>query len=126
STNSLPPSLQNTLYTALLSTTAIPTIQNTLTHELQASGWTSNLRTYIQQLLRSGECTTYNEANGTATNGMNGSGHKGGSNVAGGEWAKNVEDGGIKIPERAVREGVRVVRKELEKVVEITVEGEDK
>jgi len=139
-TNSpLSPPVQNALYSALLSSSGIPTIQQTLTHELQASGWTMNLRTYIQALLRSGECTTYNEvmkrvleetrgaeseekSNGT-TNGVNGNAHGKENGVVEG---KSVEEGGIKIPERAVREGVRVVRRELEKVCDITVEGEEK
>lgn len=97
------------------------------------------MRTYIQALLRSGECTTYNEvmkrvleetrgaeseekSNG-ATNGVNGNTHGKENGVVEG---KSVEEGGIKIPERAVREGVRVVRRELEKVCDITVEGEEK
>jgi hypothetical protein len=138
----LNPSVQNALYTALMTSRSIPTIQATLTHELQASGWTSNLRAYIQQLLRSGECTTYNEVmarvmaetNGNGglktngiTNGVNGTnGVHGNGNGINGVEGRSVEDGGIQIPDRAVREGVRVVRRELEKVLEVAVEGEER
>lgn len=133
--------LTNSLYAALLSSSGIPNIQATLTHELQASGWTSNLRSYITQLLRSGECTSYKEvldrileeanvegldaqSNGTGvTNGVNGHKENG---VSGSGEGKSVEEGGIRIPHRAVREGVRVVRRELEKVCDIAVEGEEK
>lgn len=155
----LPPALRNTLYSALLSNGGIPAIQNSLTHELQATGWTTNLRSYITALLRSGECTSYNEvlervlaevklgpspnnstggssaendnreANGV--NGVmngNGNGHKvngAGSSAVAAMEGKSVEDGGIAIPERAIVQGVRAVRRELEAVVEITVDDED-
>jgi hypothetical protein len=145
----LSPALRNTLYSALLSNGGIPAIQSSLTHELQASGWTTNLRAYITALLRSGECTSFNEvldrvlAEATLgpspstssadsekkeTNGVNGvNGHKvngTGSAVAALE-GKSVEEGGIAIPERAIVQGVRAVRRELEAVVEITVEDDD-
>ncbi|KAF2489635.1 hypothetical protein BU16DRAFT_566742 [Lophium mytilinum] len=132
----LPPLIQNALYSALMTSRSIPTIQATLTHELQASGWTTNLRAYIQQLLRSGECATYNEVmarlmeetrvqKSGRENGVNGHANGVVNGVDGNaERPRSVEEGGILIPERAVREGVRVVRRELEKVVEVAVEGE--
>lgn len=113
------------LTTALITHNSIPLIQATLLHELQASGWTASLRAYITQLMRSGECTRYEELmdrvlekamagivedkgrdrNGTA-NGMNGSGKKEG-------------DDGLRIPDKAIREGIRVVKMELAKVCEV-------
>ncbi|KAF2197343.1 hypothetical protein GQ43DRAFT_424788 [Delitschia confertaspora ATCC 74209] len=127
----LPPNLRNALYSALLSSSGIPAIQSTLSHELQASGWTSNLRAYITTLLRSGECTTFGEvmervlaeANLSAADRVM-RGETNGSNEVNGHNGDKGE-GGIRIPEKAVREGVRAVRRELEKVCEITVEGED-
>ncbi|KAF2809085.1 uncharacterized protein BDZ99DRAFT_521549 [Mytilinidion resinicola] len=131
----LPPVVQNALYSALMTSRSIPTIQATLTHELQASGWTTNLRAYIQQLLRSGECATYNEVMAKLMeetrvrkdyqNGVvNGNGVGNGNANGNGEGGRTVEEGGILIPEKAVREGVRVVRRELERVLEVAVEGE--
>ncbi len=122
----LPPTLHSTLLSALLAQpTAVPRIQATIAHELSAAGWTSALRTRVAQLLRSGECTTYEEVMarvlaeargekvGGGANGING--HAGTNGEVDGEGGK-VE---IKIPEKAVREGVRAVRRELEAVCEV-------
>ncbi|KAJ9637743.1 hypothetical protein H2199_007234 [Coniosporium tulheliwenetii] len=108
---------------------AVPRIQSAISHELAAAGWTTALRTRIAQLLRNGECATYEElmarvlreARGEAggQNGVNG--HGGENGDAEGREGERVE---IKIPERAVREGVRAVRRELEAVCEVVREGE--
>ncbi|KAF2468956.1 uncharacterized protein BDR25DRAFT_171056, partial [Lindgomyces ingoldianus] len=123
----IPLAVRNNIYSALMSGHGIASIQATLTHELQSSGWISDLRSYITYLLRSGECTTVSEvmervmaecklrpalemSNGLS-NGVNGAnGHK------------ETDDINLRLPERAVREGVRVVRRELDKVCDITVE----
>ncbi|ORY17087.1 hypothetical protein BCR34DRAFT_60693 [Clohesyomyces aquaticus] len=61
-TSPLPLPLRNNIYSALMSqstsTGGIPAIQALLTHELQASGWITELRAYVTTLLRSGECTS--------------------------------------------------------------------
>jgi len=112
-------SLQNQLTAGLVTNGSIPIIQSALLHELQASGWTANLRAYITHLMRSGECTKYDDimdkvleeamkgvtaekakTNGAATNG------------------KSVE-GDLKMPDNVVREGIKVVKKELEKICEV-------
>lgn len=122
---------------ALLSAGAIPRIQAVLYHELASAGWTTNLRTFVLQLLRSGDCTTYDEImtrvlaeakgqdTGSAAHGVNGvngtAGDRTGPSLPTG---KSVEEGGIRIPPKVIREGVKTVKKELESVCEITLEGE--
>lgn len=151
--NALTPDLRNTLYGALVSTNGFSNIETAFKHELQASGWHANLRAYMTQLLRSGECTTYEEvearvrqklgltsvpggqqqtngasANGTTTNGVNGHGKdkdKDKDAAAGASAAD--DDFDLHIPERAIREMTKVTRQEINKVVDITVElPEDK
>jgi len=77
------------------------------------------MRSYIVQLMRSGECTKYDDlmdkvleesmkgimadkgkANGATTNGK-------------------LASGDLKIPENAIKEGIKVVKKELEKICEV-------
>ena len=113
-------SLQNQITGALIANGSIPTIQAALLHKLQASGWTGTLRAYVTQLVRSGECTKYDELMdrvleesmkgiaGERTRAVNGS--TANSNRPGHE---------LRIPDAAVKEGIKVVRKELEKVCEL-------
>jgi len=112
-------SLQNQLTAGLITNGSIPVIQSALLHELQASGWTANLRTYITQLMRSGECTKYDDimdkvleeamkgvsADKAKTNGANTNGKP--------------AEGDLKMPDNVVKEGIRVVKKELEKICEV-------
>jgi hypothetical protein len=133
SSTPLPQNLVNDITTALLTANAIPRIQAVLNHELAATGWTANLRSFVLQLLRSGECTTYDELmervleevrskpgqqmTEKSINGVNGTGN---SKVQSG---KSVDEGGLLVPDKAVREGIKVVRKELEGVCEIVLDG---
>ena len=123
------------------------------------------MRAYILHLLRSGECTTYNEilrrvmeeakpqlaatgateketgkvngdvkskkkggakANGTAAAAnkpaVNGSDQK--DSIGAGAAVKTAEEGGVRVPQIAVREGIRCVRKELGQVCEVVFEDE--
>ncbi|KAF2706041.1 hypothetical protein K504DRAFT_460134 [Pleomassaria siparia CBS 279.74] len=158
----IPSDTRNNIYSALLSGTGIRTIEATLEHELQASGWIADLKAYMTSLLRSGECTTVAElndrvlervrtgapgttgarsaspnssrdrdegtpekGNGNMNGNMNGNAVNG-HGTSNGNAHADPADFDLRIPERAVREGVRVVRRELEKVCEITVEGDDK
>ena len=134
----LPQPLINDINTALLSANAIPRIQSLLHHSLASSGWTANLRTFVLQLLRSGECGSYDEvmarvlaeiggdgdgereedetkakAKANGVNGVNGEGKVG----------RTVEDGGMRVPEAVVREGIKAVRKELEGVCDVVLDG---
>ncbi|KAF2785706.1 hypothetical protein K505DRAFT_261480 [Melanomma pulvis-pyrius CBS 109.77] len=155
--------MRNDIYSALLSGSGIRTIEATLEHELQATGWIADLKAYITQLLRSGECTTVAELNAKVREkiklGADGgaaeaegnrsreneseNGNESGNEKANGNGLTNGTSNGngingngthtstsefdLRLPERAVREGVRVVRRELDKVCEITVvEADDK
>lgn len=148
----IPPDLRNDINAALISGGGLRAIEGTLEHELQASGWIADLKAYITHLLRSGECTTVKEveakvhekilqsaaSEGKATrnnnadeesgsengigNGItNGNGVNGISNGANGH---GIDDLDLRIPNKAVVEGVQTIRKELHKIAEITVEEE--
>ena len=105
--------LQNQITAGLVINGAIPTIQSTLLHELQASGWTANLRTFLTQLMRSGECTRYDDLMDRvleeALKGIHGEGKAA---------SADSDEVDIRMPESAVKAGIKVVRKELEKICE--------
>ena len=125
------PALQSDIASSLTASRGAHRIEAVLRHSLQSSGWTDNLRAYCLDLLRSGECSTYDELmarivkdsrpsedgdkttdgiNGTTVNG-DADGHIGGP--------RSVEEGGVLIPQSTVKEGLRVVRNELEEICEI-------
>jgi hypothetical protein len=116
------PHLHDTLSTALLEARSIPAIEKVLSQSLAEAGWTNDLRNYIQKLVRTGECTNYQQilqrVLGEVTTGKeartNGAADK--------DKDKGEEGGELKIPEKVVREGVKVVRKELERVVTVVVD----
>ncbi|KAF2434081.1 hypothetical protein EJ08DRAFT_694106 [Tothia fuscella] len=125
-TTPLPPTIHTHLTHLLLShPTSTTTLENTLSEALSTTGWTTNLRTHIQNLIRSGECSTFDECLrrvmgdisvekvGKEGNGVNGSGN--GKGGVGGEVD-------LKIKESVVREGVGVVRRELERVCVVVVD----
>ncbi|KAF1957973.1 hypothetical protein CC80DRAFT_503511 [Byssothecium circinans] len=125
--NTLSADTRNEIYSALLSGTGIRNIEQTLDHEMQAAGFKSNLKAYITHLMRSGECTTFDEvmarvndkirhdtraakSNGT-TNGANGvNGHS------------KDDDYDLRLPDKAVIEGTRTVEAELHKICNIAVD----
>lgn len=90
-------------------------------HELQAAGWITTLRAYVTQLVRSGECTKYDELMervleesmkgivGDRTRAVNGS-----TNVS-----SNRPGQELRVPDTAIKEGIKAVRKELERVCEL-------
>ncbi|KAF2011435.1 hypothetical protein BU24DRAFT_466146 [Aaosphaeria arxii CBS 175.79] len=118
----LTPELRNDIYSALLCGTGIRNIESTLNQELQQSGWLDKLRGYMVQQLRDGEVTSVDElmskvmeklrgndadANGT-TNGVNGvNGHA------------DTEEVDLKIPDKVLKDGSKVVRQELQRVCEV-------
>lgn len=133
--NTLTPDMRNDIYSALLSGTGIRNIEATLDHEMQASGFKSNLKAYIIQLFRSGECTTFDQAmarvnekirhdtqqakaNGSSTsattNGVNGTnGHS---------KDKESDDYNLNLPDEVVTAGARTLGVELDKVCDIAVD----
>ncbi|KAK7540245.1 hypothetical protein IWX49DRAFT_507804 [Phyllosticta citricarpa] len=133
STTTLNPATQAALTSALLSANAIPRIQSALQQSLQESGWTHNLHNYVLKLLRDGECTTYEELmarvmaecrpGDAATESKDKDKDKDSANGDGavnGTSSKNGSGADIKIPDKAVREGIRAVRKEIERVCDIS------
>lgn len=107
-------SLQNQIVAALIANGSIQTIQASLLYELQASGWTTALQNFITTKVRNGECTKFDDLitlvmdESMKTVNV----EKGRSNMSD---AKN----GLKIPENAIKESIKVVKKELEKVCEM-------
>ncbi|GAB7351141.1 hypothetical protein MBLNU459_g1597t2 [Dothideomycetes sp. NU459] len=118
SSYSTQPGTASALTTALVDAGSIPVIQATLLHELQASGWTANLRAYLTALMRSGECTKYDELMDrvldevTKDLGTRPRSAKASSAAA----DKDAGASGLQIPDAAIKQGVKVVKKELEKV----------
>ena len=123
------PALQSDIASALVASRGIQRIEAALRHSLQSSGWTDNIRAYCLDLLRSGECSTYDElmarivkdsrpgGDGKAADGVNGNGMNGDTDGhAGGP--RSVEEGGVQIPQSAVKEGLKAVRTELEEICE--------
>ncbi|KIW03795.1 hypothetical protein, variant [Verruconis gallopava] len=124
--------LHDTLSTALLEAHSIPAIEKVLAQSLAEAGWTTELRAYIQRLVRSGECTNYQQilkkVMAAVTTGKEGSANGAVQNGEGDAAAANanttnaVGTSDLRIPEKVVRDGVMAVRKELEKVVTIDVD----
>ncbi|KAF2138677.1 uncharacterized protein K452DRAFT_192864, partial [Aplosporella prunicola CBS 121167] len=110
---------------ALLSTNSIPRIQQALQQALQESGWSNNLRAYILQLLRSGECTTYDDVmrrvlDETRHPDKSAADADGAANGDSKNGDSKLDKPDIKVPEKAVREGIRAVRREVETVCDVT------
>jgi hypothetical protein len=98
-----------------------------LVQELAAAGWTTALRERVRELVRSGECASYGEVMRKVL---------GDVRVVEGGVGRGVEEGvgglkegdgvggsgGLVVPERVVREGVKVIRKELERVATVVVD----
>jgi hypothetical protein len=122
--NRMSQDLRNNIYSALLSGDGIRNIEGTLDRQLAESGFKDELRRYITDLFRSGQATTALEARALAMakireqmqGGTDDDDQPNGVNGTNGEEQKY----NLKIPTKAVVEGTKTVRKELEKVCEIT------
>ena len=124
---SLPPSTQAALTSALLSANSVPRIESALAQALSESGWTANMRTYITQLVRSGECVSYADVMKRVMAAVRTDGDDGAGGVKvlvnGGLGEK---DGpGVGLPVDVLKEGVRAVRGEVEKVCDLRVDDVD-
>ncbi|OSS44684.1 hypothetical protein B5807_10583 [Epicoccum nigrum] len=123
--SALPSSLRNSIYSTLLSTGGIRNIESALVQLLQTSGFQYHLRVYITDLFRTGQATTANEAYDLAMARIRecmaeGERETGRSGVNGDDG--EVEAGDLRLPSEVVREGSRVVKRELERVVVIETE----
>ncbi|KAJ4984881.1 hypothetical protein SVAN01_09665 [Stagonosporopsis vannaccii] len=116
----LPAPLRNSIYSALLSSGGIRNIESTLTQLLQSSGFQAQLRSYITDLFRTGQATTANDAYAIAMARVRA--------CMVGQVGRDADDGerdghvDLSIPHVVVKEGSRVVRRELERVVVIEAE----
>lgn len=117
-------SLRNDITSALFSQTeAIPTLQKTLLAACEKEGWLDAVRERSLQLLREDEGRGYREVMAILVDEARGQGEGGKST---GDAAKKGEARvgrrevvDVKMPERAVNEGARVVRDALEGIVEV-------
>jgi hypothetical protein len=121
--------LRNNIYSALLSGDGIRNIEGTLDRQLAESGFKDELRRYVTDLFRSGQATTVDEARALALEQIKAQmqGDEEQSNGANGLNGLNGMHGDeqkydLKIPSKAIAEGTKTVRKELEKVCDITEE----
>lgn len=103
------PATQTQLTTALVDGGSIPIIQNALLHELQASGWSTNLKNHVTQLMRSGECTKYDDLMERILQ----------EALADPDTAKGSNHPSLAIPDQAITQAVKVVKKELDKICQI-------
>lgn len=104
------PATQSQLTTALVDHGSIPIIQNALLHELQASGWSQNLRNHVTQLMRSGECTKYDDLMDRildqALSGLDAD-------------SSDTDAASLAIPPQAITQAIKVVKKELDKICQV-------
>ncbi|KAK0507920.1 hypothetical protein JMJ35_009809 [Cladonia borealis] len=132
----LPAPLLTTLTTALLTANAIPPILRTLTLECQKAKWQDAVKARIMQMLKDEGYVDkaemlrvlVREARGLEEEGEGEGDDDGGD----GGVQKGRKDGkggegriDVRVPEKAVSEGVKVVKGYLEKVVEVEPEVVD-
>lgn len=121
--SALPSALRNNIYSTLLSTGGIRNIESALIQLLQTSGFQQQLRDYITDLFRTGQATTANEAYELAMarirECMAAGERETGRNGVNGDGDGVVEPLDLRLPSEVVREGSRVVKRELERVVVI-------
>ena len=116
SSTSSTPELQDQITLALLQNGGVGRIQTALQQRLDESGWTENLRSYVLQLFRSGECTTFFEAVEKVKKHINIEGVETTSK----KGANGVSDvPNLSIPRPAAEGGVEAVKKELALVCEL-------
>jgi hypothetical protein len=126
--STLPTAIHTQLATALINNpSSIPAIERTLSEALAATGWTTSLRTHIQNVIRSGECLTFDECvrkvmRDISVDKGDGSKEVNGNGKAGGKKADVDGDVDVRIKDSVVKDGVAVIRKELEKVCVVVVD----
>jgi hypothetical protein len=125
----LPPKIYKELTDTLVSAHAIGRLEAALTQNLSATGWTSNLRTYITTLLRSGECSSREEVlakvMAAISQGMDQGKAETTSSKKGAANASQTESEGVAIPQEIVKDGIKLVKAELEKAINVNVDDVD-
>lgn len=127
----LPDPVRSNIYSALMQSHGIPNIEDTLNHQMQATGFKAVLVAYINHLLRNEGVTSFPDImdkvetkilhdtqqarSKDAANGVNGvNGH-----------ANDSDEYNLALPASVTKEGTKAVVKELEKVIDIT-DSDDK
>ncbi|KAI9789285.1 MAG: hypothetical protein M1835_001767 [Candelina submexicana] len=114
----LPSQLRSDINSALLTSGGIDRIHNQLVSSLEASGWTEAIRFFALERFREGGNTIFGEIMETVMREAISSGEE---EMGKGKGKARVEEGKrLKVPDEVVKEGLRVVRRELEGIVEIT------
>lgn len=116
----LPASLRNDLIGALFSQTeAIPVLQKTLLTECKNARWLDAIRQRSLQLLREDEGRSHKEVMEILVDEARGQEKSGQKDAGLNTRSKGAEDEpvDVKMPERAVKEGTKVVRDALDGVV---------
>jgi hypothetical protein len=135
----LPQQTVSLLSSALMSTNGTTRIEAALTQELSQSGWMAAVRNMVTALVRSGECTTYEEVMGRVRSAIRiaggsdipTSGSKKGSAAANGvdaaALAKLIPEGvgSVVVPQEVLTHGLKLVRTEVEKVCDFKVDDVD-
>ncbi len=128
----LPPQTVSLLSSALMSTNGTARIESALAQELATAGWIASVRAMVTALVRSGECTTYEEVMGRVrgairAQGTTGDAKRASSVVVNGGEARVLPEGvgGVAVPREVVVEGMRMVRSEVERVCELRVDDVD-
>lgn len=132
----IPQSIQDEIYSGLLTTNAPRRIESVIRDELDRASYLDKVRNRATYLFRSGRAKTFKEAmdiimaeirdasDGSAANGahaMNGVNGAGSSLVTG---AQNGDEPMGKLPAPAIEAGRRVIRTEVEAVVDVEVDDE--
>ncbi|KAL5120050.1 hypothetical protein ACEQ8H_002148 [Pleosporales sp. CAS-2024a] len=114
--------LRNNIYAALLSYGGVPNIESALDRQLAECGFKDELRRYVTHVLRSGKATTAPEAKKLAMDMIKHQMHAPDHHAA----ANGPDDQhyDLKIPRKAIVEGTLAVKKELDKVCDITYDDE--
>ncbi|KAI9698790.1 MAG: hypothetical protein M1836_003900 [Candelina mexicana] len=116
----LPSQLRSDINSALLTSGGIDRIHNELVSSLQASGWTEALRLFALEQFREGGKTTFEDIMDTVMREAISS-EEGEMGKGKGKGKARVEERKrLKVPDEVVKEGLRVVRRELEEIVELT------
>jgi hypothetical protein len=123
-----------------MATNGTTRIEASLTQELSQSGWLASVRAMVVALVRSGECTTYEEVMGRVRGAIRAAGAAegektsssskkggGGAVVVNGLDAKVVPEGvgNIAVPHEVILQGLKLVRAEVEKVCDLKVDDVD-
>jgi hypothetical protein len=124
----LPPKIYKELTDTLVSAHAIGRLEAVLTQNLSATGWTSNLRTYITTLLRSGECSSREEVLAKVMAAISQGMDEGKAETSSKKGAANgnqSDSEGVAIPQEIIKDGIKLVKAELEKAINLNVDDVD-